>query len=298
MGVTRRGFLLGTTTLTTLTALGLAAAAGCVSRVGGAPRSDPSAKLTTTTSIPPAPRKVTLAVLPYQPYTITQGGSPKGPVPDVARAVLKKIGVSEVTIEVVSEQQALLAKMAAGGIDIAGGLFVLPQYCHGVSFSIPDIVALSALLVPAGNPKGLTTLADVAANKAKLGVLAGALDMKDAQAAGVRTIEAFPTPTVLLEAVKEHRVDCAVFDDVSLRNLVPNSGSGMEVTAPFRVRNRQPYVAAYAFPPTSTQLIDPFNQALRELHESGEWLTMVKPYGLIAANDPPADVTTEKACAG
>jgi hypothetical protein len=37
---------------------------------------------------------------------------------------------------------------------------------------------------------------------------------------------------------------------------------------------------------------------LRELHESGEWLRMVEPFGLAAANEPSADLTVNLPCAG
>ena len=63
------------------------------------------------------------------------------------------------------------------------------------------------------------------------------------------------------------------------------------------VHGRLPLVGAYSFPQDSP-LIEPFNQALEELHDSGEWLRMVKPFGLTEDNEPPAGLTVEKACAG
>jgi polar amino acid transport system substrate-binding protein len=69
--------------------------------------------------------------------------------------------------------------------------------------------------------------------------------------------------------VQAGHVDCFAFDDLSLRELTKDS-----------------------------PLLEPVDQALKDLHDSGEWLRMVKPFGLSEVNEPPADLTIEKACAG
>jgi polar amino acid transport system substrate-binding protein len=158
-------------------------------------------------------------------------------------------------------------------------------------------VSGTAFAVKAGNPKTLRTYAEVAAQGARVGVLTGAPEMKDAQAGGAGSIVEMPDPNGLLQAVLNDQIDCFAFDDISLRYLVDASGLNLWVTAPFMPEHRLPYVGAYAFP-EETKLLDAFNDGLKKLHDSGEWLRMVEPFGLDEYNQPPADLTAKKACAG
>ncbi|MPZ82941.1 MAG: transporter substrate-binding domain-containing protein [Actinophytocola sp.] len=296
MAWTRRQFLYRTTVL------GAAAAAGCSSRVGGDPVADPAARPAgpePTSSEPSAPERTTIGILSYRPYTVEDGGEVAGPVPEVARAVLDALGVTDVKIQVVRDEAVLQAGIAAGQFDLVGGLTIRPDLCGDLEFSVPDHVSLTAFVVPAANPKGLKTYAEVAATGAKLGVMGGLPEEQDARTGGVpqANIVALPDPAVLLNAVRSGEVDCAAFDDITLRDMVKTQGEGVAVTDPFRPPDRLPWVGAYAFPEGS-ELLTSFNNRLRDLHESGVWLQIVAPYGFTEHNAPPADLTTEKVCAG
>jgi polar amino acid transport system substrate-binding protein len=290
MAWTRRQFLSRATVL----AAGLTA--GCTSRVGGAPRSDPTAPRAERAE-PLGLAEVTIGVLAYQPYTIEDGNDVSGPVPDVARKVLTELGAEEVTFQVLREEQLAIAAIAAGQVDMIGGLAVRADLCRNLTFSRPDYVSGTAFAVLAGNPKGLRGYADVIAKNARIAVMTGLPEDGDAVAAGVpdgsivRDLDLFG----LIDQVRDGRVDCFAFDDISLRDMVKTKGPGLEVTDPFMPANRPPLVGAYAFP-TGSELAEPFDEALRELHESGEWQRMVEPFGLGEHNAPPADLTVEKAC--
>lgn len=234
----------------------------------------------------------------YQPYTIEQGDEIIGPVPDVGRAVLEKMGVGA-EIELLSQEEQVLAGLAAGLFDLIGGLTIRPDLCTRVRYTIPDTVSGTALIVPSGNPKGLKGYAEVVATGARVAVLTGLPEHQDAIKSGVPAANLVQLPVVhqLVDAVRNGQADCAAFDDITARDLVKTIGDGEVTTAePFPPPGRQPLVGAYAFPPEAAGLLEPFNTALRELHESGEWLAMVEPFGFTAQNEPPAELTTEQVC--
>jgi polar amino acid transport system substrate-binding protein len=188
----------------------------------------------------------------------------------------------------------------SGAMDLAGGLAIRPDLCATLSFSAPDHVSGTAFAVAAGNPKGLATYADVIAKNAKIAVWGSLPEDTDAVRAGVPAgnIVRMNDPVALLGAVKAGQADCFAFDELSLRELVRTGGDGLEVADPFMPDGRLPLIGAYCFPRTADDLLPSFNNALRDLHASGDWGAMVAPFGLTEFNAPPEDLTTEKACAG
>jgi polar amino acid transport system substrate-binding protein len=212
--------------------------------------------------------------------------------------VLTEIGVREVKFTVVREQEKVFVMAAAGSLEMAGGLLMRADLCDRLVYSVPDHVSGTAFAVPTGNPKGLKTFADVIAKGAKVSVLTGAPEDQDAAQAGVPagSIVRLIDPTDLLADVRSGRADCFAFDDISIRHIVKNDGDGLEVAEAFMPDKRLPYVGAYAFP-LDSPLVEPFNDKLRELHDSGEWLRMVEPFGFGEANEPPEDLTAELPCA-
>jgi polar amino acid transport system substrate-binding protein len=295
MAWTRRQFLYGTTVL------GAAATAGCATKLGGTPRPDPQVVAAPgTSSSAPVADAVKIGVLNYQPYTIEQGGEVTGPVPEVARAVLGQLGVTDIEIQLLRDEAVAQPALVSGQYDIVGGLAIRADLCTLMEFSAPDYVSGTALIVPKGNPKGLATYADVKAKGAKVAVMERLPEQADATKAGLAPakVVALLDPPAMMEAVRSGRVDCAAFDDLSSRELVKSSGGALTTAKPFMPPDRLPLVGAYAFPRESTDLFESFNNRLRDLHESGDWLSIVTPFGLGPEHEPPPDVTTERACAG
>jgi polar amino acid transport system substrate-binding protein len=297
MAWTRRQFLYRTTVLGA--ALGTAA---CSSRVGGTPHPDPGARpaADTPSSESPAAEAVTIGIMNYQPYTVDNGGEITGPVPEVARAVLGQLGITTIKIALLSQEEQLLVGLRSGSFDLAGGLAIRPDLCTDLAFSTPDYVSGTAFIVPAGNPKGLAAYADVVAKGAKLAVLTNLPERKDAATAGVPAgrILALDAPNLMMQAVQGGQADCAAFDDLSARELVKSTGGALTVAAPFTPPGRLPLVGAYAFPKGKADLLEAFDNRLHDLHESGDWLGIVAPFGLTEDHVPPPDLTAETACAG
>ncbi|TVT57674.1 ectoine/hydroxyectoine ABC transporter substrate-binding protein EhuB [Amycolatopsis rhizosphaerae] len=249
-------------------------------------------------------KTIKIGIANEAPYGFTDSsGNTTGEAPAVAKAVFAALGIPSLQASVVPFDQLIPALNAKQFDVVAAGMNITPVRCKAALFSDPDYSALTALLVPSGNPQGVRNLNDVASKNLKVAVLSAAVEKGYATAAGVPegNIETLDTQDNLLRAVTAGRVYCAALTDISLKWLVKqNSGAGVEVTPGFQpVQNGQPVASAggFVFRQADTPLRDAFNQQLQVLHSNGEWLRLVSPFGFGEANLPPAGLTTAKLCA-
>jgi polar amino acid transport system substrate-binding protein len=230
-------------------------------------------------------------------------GNTTGEAPEVAKAAFKALGIDNVQASVVPFDQLIPALNAKQFDVVAAGMNITPTRCKAALFSDPDYSALTALLVPKGNPQGVLTLQDVAAKKLKVAVLSAAVEKGYATGAGVSAdqIETLDTQDNMLRAVTTGRVYCAALTDISLKYLVKqNPNAGVEVTPGFTpTDNGQPVVSAggFVFRQGDTSLRDAFNGQLKTLHSNGQWLQIAAPFGFDQSNLPKPDLTTDKLCA-
>jgi polar amino acid transport system substrate-binding protein len=298
MSWTRREFL------TRTAALGaFAAAPACSSAMGGSPRPDPApppARRSPTSSSPSRAPTVRLGIARYQPYTVEQNGEATGPVPDLARAVLARMGHTDVGVELFRDEAPVVAGLTAERFDLVGGVTVRGELCAGARFSLPATISGTALIVPSDNPTGLRTFAEVVAAKAKVAVMTGLPDRQDALRAGVPAANLVELPVAhqLVDAVRSGQADCAAFDDIAARDMARVIGDGdVSATDSFFPSGRPPVMGVYLFGAASAaELLEPFNAALRELRDSADWLDLVEPFGFTTANRPPPELTAQQAC--
>lgn len=230
-------------------------------------------------------------------------GNTTGESPEVAKAVFKAMGIDNVQASVVPFDQLIPALNAKQFDVVSAGMNITPTRCRAALFSDPDYSALTALLVPRGNPQGINTLQDVAAKKVKIAVLSAAVEKGYATGAGVAEgdIETLDTQDNMLRAVTTGRVYAAALTDISLKYLAKqNPDASVEVTPGFTpTENGQPVVSAggFVFRQDDTSLRDAFNEQLRTLHTNGQWLQIAAPFGFDQSNLPKADLTTDKLCA-
>ncbi|MGW4590377.1 ectoine/hydroxyectoine ABC transporter substrate-binding protein EhuB [Amycolatopsis thermoflava] len=249
-------------------------------------------------------KTIRIGIANESPYGFADtSGNTTGEAPEVARAVFRLLGVDTVQANVVPFDQLIPALNAKQFDVVAAGMNITPTRCNAALFSDPDYSALTALLVPAGNPQGVNNLADVAAKKVKVAVLSAAVEKGFATDAGVSEadIVTLDTQDNMLRAVTAGRAYCAALTNISLKWLVKqNPGAGVEVTPGFLpTKDGQPVVSAggFVFRKDDTSLRDAFNQQLNILHDNGEWLRIAAPFGFDQSNLPPADLTTDKLCA-
>jgi len=236
------------------------------------------------------------------PYGYTEDGKVTGEAPEVAKAVFKAMGVDKVEATQVEFGQ-LIPALNAGEFDmVAAGMAVRPDRCKNASFSNVDYVTLTAFMVPKGNPQGVKNFEDVKAKGLAVAVLSGTIEQEVAKATGIAAdkIQPYDGQPELFQALQDNRAYCGALTDISLKDLLKqNPGVPFEVTegfVPVLDGEDQVQAGGFVFRKGEDDLVNAFNTELDKLHESGDWLTIVEPFGFTEANLPPDDVTTDKLC--
>ena len=228
----------------------------------------------------------------------TPDGHLTGEAPEVAKAVLARMGIPEVD-GVLTEFGSLIPGLQAGRFDIiAAGMFITPRRCEQIAFSEPSYGIGQALLVKAGNPKRLNDYASVAADPGiRLAVMAGAAERDYARLAGVPDAQlmVLPDQSSLLAAVQTGRADAAALSALSVADMVAK-GRGVEKTKPFGEVAGQSVKGhgGFGFRKEDAALRDAFNQELKAFLGTPEHLALVDPFGFGADYLP--NRTTDELC--
>lgn len=237
------------------------------------------------------------------PYGYTDGGNVTGESPEVAKAVFKNIGIPNVDATQVEFKQ-LIPALAAGQYDmVAAGMAILPDRCKQAAFSAVDYVTPTAFLVPKGNPKQVLNFEDIKAKGVNLAVLSGTVEQQVAKATGIPDgqLQTYDGQSQMLQALLANRAYAGALTDISLKALLKqNPDAALEVTNGFvpEVKGKKQIQAGgFVFRTADKELVDAFNAELTKLHQNGQWLEIVKPFGFTKDNLPPADVTTAQLCA-
>ncbi len=242
---------------------------------------------------------ITIGIANEAPYGFeAEGGEITGEAPEVARAVLSRLGIDEMNAEIV-DFGSLIPGLNAGQFDmIAAGMFITPERCEQILFSDPDYCAPQALGVPAGNPNNLNSYEDIANSDATLGVLSGAVEVGYAEAAGVPQgqITTLDSPASMVQALKGGRIDAFGLTSISVRNLVKGDDD-LEVSdtfVPVVDGEEQLGCGGYGFRTENEPFRDAFNEVLNEMQSNDEILPLVEEFGfgpdeVNAAKDKTAD---------
>lgn len=238
---------------------------------------------------------ITIGIANERPYGFEEGGNATGEAPELAREVFSRLGIDEVSFEVV-EFSALINGLNAGRFDvIAAGMFINPERAEQVLFADPDYCATTAFGVPAGNPNGLTDFESIIATGVRLGVLSGAVEQDYALGAGVpeAQISAFQTTPDLFDALSAGRIDAAALTAITVRAQVA-SLQGFEATegfVPVVDGEEQLGCGAFAFRYEDEEFRDAFNAELVQMKENDEILPIIERFGFSSAEvDAAKDV--------
>jgi polar amino acid transport system substrate-binding protein len=275
-------------------AAGLALAAGC----SGGPGADSLEQARSKGTI-----RVGFANEPPYAYQESSSGRLTGEAPEIARAVLKDLGVAQIE-GVLTEFGSLIPGLNAGRFDIiAAGMYILPERCKEITFSNPTYSVGAAFLVARGNPKKLNSYADVARHaNARLGVVAGAVERSYARETGIpdARVVVFPDAPSALEGVAAGRVDAFAGTSLTVNSLLVRADSpALERAAPFddpviegkAVRG----YGAFGFREDDRKLSSAFNEALARYIGTPSHLQTVKPFGFTAA-ELPGKVSAAELC--
>ncbi len=232
----------------------------------------------------------------------TPDGKLTGEAPEIARAVLARMGIPEVD-GVLTEWGSLIPGLRAGRFDmIAAGMFVTPKRCQAIAFSEPTYGMTQALMVKNGNPKNLRTYEDVAKAGATLAVVAGAIEVDQAKEKKVANLLTIPDFATGVAAVQSGRADALALTAISIGQLVEKAGpdGGVERAEPFTYVNtagvEQKGHGGFGFRQEDSDLLAEFNKHLKAFIGSQEHLDLVAPFGF-GKTELPAKTTAEL-CAG
>jgi polar amino acid transport system substrate-binding protein len=227
----------------------------------------------------------TVAVANEPPYSdIKSDGYVSGAAPDVARAVMAKLGVPELKAQVIM-YGAMIPALQARRVDMAtSGLYIKPGRCESIIYSEPDLCGAEAFAVPAGNPNNLKTYEDIAANSSiTMTTCAGCAEEKYALERGVSAdqIKYFTDPPSGIKMLQQGRVDVFALSGLGTQDLLKKTNdSNLELVMP--ITGVPMGCAGAAFSMDDTEFRDEYNVALASLKSSGEFAAIIEPYGFSA----------------
>ena len=230
----------------------------------------------------------------------TPDGKLTGEAPEVAKAVLAKMGIPQVD-GVLTEFGSLIPGLMANRFDIiAAGMFINPKRCAQINFSEPSYGIGQAMLVKSGNPKKIKDYSSFKDDTSlKLAVMAGAVEGGYAKDAGVAAdqLVTLPDQSSLVAAVTSGRADAAALTALSIADMAKKS-EGVESTTPFgevagkSVKGH----GGFGFRKEDTDLLEAFNTELKAFLGSPDHIALVTPIGF--GKDYLPTKTTAELCAG
>lgn len=209
--------------------------------------------------------------IPYG-YEDEATGEVTGAAPEVAKAVFAELGVDNMEAQVV-EFGALIGGLQADNFDmIAAGMYINADRAEQIIFSDPDYCISESMLVPEGNPKGLTNYNSVADTDATLAVASGTVNVDYAEWAGIPEdqIVEFAGIADQYDALAAGRVD-AVSGTVLTVQQNADIMDGFEALPAFFALDTdgEPILGCGGYGFMDQELRDAFNDKLNELQADG-----------------------------
>ncbi|ESY12738.1 MULTISPECIES: ectoine/hydroxyectoine ABC transporter substrate-binding protein EhuB [unclassified Mesorhizobium] len=249
---------------------------------------------------------VRVGVANEKPYGyVDTDGKVKGAIPDVIAAILAPHGVKELKAEIV-EFNALIPGINADRFDIIGaGMYILPARCEAISFTNPVTRAGAGFAALKGNPKGVKSIAEVAAHSdVVVGTQTGSANVEDLTKANVPTdrVVLFANATEALAGLKAGRCDVIYFPSLELNELLKSANDptverveGFEQIKDANGEQKYGY-SALGLRKADADLTQALDAGLAELLSSGKLLEIISSYGYGKAELPDGVKTAEQIC--
>lgn len=229
------------------------------------------------------------------PYTkLLPNGEVTGAEPDVAKAVLKMMGITEVEA-ITAGYDAMIPGLDADRWDmVAAGLFMNKSRCADVLYSSPVIVSTESLAVPAGNPKGLTSLDDIRKEDVKVAVLSGSFELKTSLSLGIpqSKLPTYPLAPDAMQGLADGRVDAVLLPTLTLQSLKAQTGD-FEITPPL---DEFPTTGSgEAFRKSDSDFHAKYNKELEKFKQTPEFDKILSKWGF--SGEAAREATTKELCA-
>jgi polar amino acid transport system substrate-binding protein len=203
----------------------------------------------------------------------------KGVEPEVAQAVLKRLGVNQVK-GVVGTFASMIPSLQAGQIDmICAALFMKETRCATILFSEPDAVSDDSFAVATGNPKRLKTIQDLVSSNARVSVVGGTLEASTLERSGVSKDQTLLVQDnkAGVEALTAGRVDAYLGPSLTIGEISQQGGPKFDIARP--VPEIPITGAGVGFRKQDKAFLDQYNAELAKLKESGEFDAILTKWG-------------------
>jgi len=180
--------------------------------------------------------------VPYA-YKDPNTGEPTGTDVDMVRSILQKIGVPKLELYT-TEFSSLIPALQSGRCDfIADNMGITVKRSQQVAFTAPMYQAGLVIIVPKGNPAGLTDVSQFSGKTLAAYLGAIQLDwMKEmAKKDPTITVKAFKNATEIIAELGARRLDGALVDSMIAANVLKTNPS-----APFEIVDHKLPIGDYA----------------------------------------------------
>jgi polar amino acid transport system substrate-binding protein len=224
---------------------------------------------------------VDAAIAHDPPYTeFSPGGEMGGLFPEVMRAVLARLGITDIR-PLVMEFGAMVPALQSGRFDLtAVGLYYTEPRCEAISFSEPIFCSTAAIVVRKGNPHNLLGLGDIASRENIIVSLQSGTPLEQALIKKGLPRERIVYVTDLqgmLLLVQQGRSDVTILPDAIMRHLFAQTNSpDLELVSP--LSDARLRCAGVAFSKRDADFRDAFDAELQGLKSSGEFAEIMQRF--------------------
>lgn len=247
---------------------------------------------------------IRVAVANEIPYGyMDMSGKAQGAGPEVAQAIMERLGVKEIKWET-ANFGSLIPGLQAKRFDmVAAEMAILPQRCNTVLFSEPNSSYGEGLLVAKGNPKNIHSYEDFAKTDHKIAIMAGADQLEMMQALGVpdNRMITISNNADAISTVATGRADAYAATGQTASDLASKSGGKVELAAEFKdpIINGQAVRSwgGFTFAKESEDLRDAVNKELAEFKKTDEWKAILSKHGFTEEDATHSfEKSTEQLC--
>ena len=198
--------------------------------------------------------KISLAYIEEPPfYWTAPDGTVTGADIELADAVLRAIGVTAIE-RVPASFDEFLPGLQQGRWDMNVPIFITPERARHVALSLPVWALGDGFLVRPGNPKALHSYVALAAQgDARLGVIAGQVQIGSAKAAGMadHQLVVFKDQPEAIAALAAGRIDAFAATDIGSRAAAEDNPA-VQAVAHELGQGARPPVGGFSFAKATT----------------------------------------------
>lgn len=249
--------------------------------------------------------QIRIAVANEIPYGyVDLSGEAKGAGPDVARELMKQLGIDKIQW-ITTSFSSLIPGLRADHFDmVAAEMAILPERCKQVLFSEPNTSYGEGLLVAEGNPHDVHGYQDFAESDQKVAIMAGADQLEMLQALGVPAdrMVTISSNADAISTVSTGRAAAYAATSLTVSELAKQSNrveAAAEFTDPIIDGEPVRSWGGFTFSMESQDLRDAVSEELAKFKQTDQWKQILTTYGF---SDTDASESTSRdtkqLCAG